>query len=114
MKKVGKRFKRNAAYLKALKSARSAKKRMSLVNRANPNQIFAIMDAANNILNGNFPITSRQKSRMLPYRDTIRQLGRARTLDSARAVLQNGNGCFLPCLLAPIIQQVARKTIKII
>ena len=105
-KRIGYRFRRNARYLKMLRDARSTPSRVKLLKKANPNQIFAIMDAANNILNGNFSITTRQKQRLIPYREQVRQLSRARSVNNARKVIQYGNGAFLPALLAPIIAEL--------
>ena len=81
---IGSRFKRNVPYLHKLREARSNEERLRLLSRANPNQIFAIMDAANNILNKTYPLTSKQKTKLLPYRDYIRSIGRARTHTRAK------------------------------
>ena len=104
---VGSRFKRNTKFLSKLSAIRTKGERLKLINQANPNQIFAIMDAANNILKETYPITSKQKTRLIPHRDNIRLLGRARTYTQARRILQSGGGSFLPALLAPIIIELA-------
>lgn len=111
-KMVGSRFKRNARFLSKLSAIRTKGERIKLINQANPNQIFAIMDAANNILNETYNISSKQKTRLLPHRDHIRLLGRARTYTNARRILQTGGGSFLPALLAPIIIELAPYVVK--
>jgi len=109
---VGTRFLRNAKFLKQIRHARSTKRRLKLINDANPNQIFAIMDAANNILNGNFHISDAQRNKLVRHREHIRRLGRARTDSRARRIIQMGGGAFLPALLAPVLVQLAPYLIK--
>lgn len=106
------RFKRHVKFLKQLRDTRSSLERLRLLSRANPNQIFAIMDAAYNILNGRFPITGSQRNRLIPFRNTIRHLIRARTEKKARYLIQSGGGAWLPALLAPVLAELAPYVIK--
>jgi hypothetical protein len=103
MPRVGERFMKNVKFLRQLRGTRSVKQRMRMINDARPDQIFAIMDAANNILNGRFPMTKDRRARLVPFGPQIRKLSRVRTDKNARMVMQIGGGSFIPALLAPVL-----------
>jgi len=100
---VGQRFMKNVKFLRHLRGVRSERERMRLINGAKPDQIFAIMDAANNILNGRFPMTKDRRARLIPFGPQIRKLSKARTDKNARMIMQDGGGSFVPALLAPVL-----------
>jgi hypothetical protein len=98
-------------FLKSLAKTRSIHKRKRLLKRASKDELLAICEICLNIVKRHFSLTTRQKKRMLPYADFVRQMGRVRSEKGARRIVQKGNGMPLglfPAILTPIIIEIAR------
>jgi hypothetical protein len=77
-----------------------------MIYDASTDQVFALIDAANNILKGNFRISEDRKAKLLPHLDHIRMLSKARIDPSARRILKTNGGVFVPALLAPVLTRL--------
>lgn len=104
----------NYDFLCAMARTRSAKKRRKLLKRATTTQLLSLVEIALNVVKGCFRITTRQKSRMIPFADLIRRMSRTRSERGARRLMleQRGGGVlnpgFFAALLTPIILDLAR------
>ena len=82
-----------------------------MIADANPDELLAIIEVCHNIVNSKFPITQKQKIKMMPYRDTIRRLSRIRSEKNARRILQRGGGAagvIFSAVLVPVLSEVVR------
>uniref|UniRef100_A0A914GR98 Uncharacterized protein n=1 Tax=Globodera rostochiensis TaxID=31243 RepID=A0A914GR98_GLORO len=99
-------------FLCVLTRTKSMRKRRQMLKSANSQQLLALAEICLNIVRARFKLTTRQKSRMMPYADFIRRLSRARSERGARQLLiQKGSGFALqlfPSLLTPIILELSR------
>ena len=110
-KNIGPRIIRNYPFLKALSATTSDKRRRLLIKNAEPDELLAITEVCHNIIKSYFPITENQKHKMLRYREAIRKIGRLRSADSARRVLQRGkgvSGMLISAVLVPVISEVVQ------
>ena len=105
----------NYSFLRSLSKTRSSHKRKKLLKKATVEQLLSIAEIAINILRNRFHLTQRQKRRMLPFAQSIREISRIRSERGARRQLvQKGNGlplALFPSLLTPIILELARSLI---
>lgn len=102
--KIGKRVYRNIDFLKLLVKTNSEKKRKAIFKAAKRGQLLLLVEICYNILKGNFKLTRRQKLRIIPYAEFIRALGRARSENSAKRIVQRGSGFVsFATILTPII-----------
>lgn len=102
----------NFDYLKKLARTKSDKKRHSLLNKANRDQLLSLVEISANILS-NFNLTPKQKKRLQPYAGLVRKLARVRSEKAARKIVrQTGRGAILPALLAPILIEAASHLIS--
>ena len=109
---VGPRVLENYKFLQDITKTKSIKKRSAIIKNASPNELLTIVEVAKNILSSNFPLTGRQKNRLLPFVDSIRKISRARSKLGTRKFIQNGNGLnIIPSLLLPIIVEAAKHLI---
>lgn len=112
MNVVGPRVLENYKFLHKIAKSKSNGRRLSLLKNAS-DQLLSLVDVASNILNSNFALTKRQKSKILPHIDYIRKLARIRSETGARNfIVQRGGGFFLPSLLVPVITEAARLLIS--
>lgn len=100
---VGKIVRDNIDFLKKLSKTRSLKKKEYLLNNATNQQLLCLVEIALNVTKSRFILRNKQKQKLLPYANTIRNLSRARTPKAAKNVLQIGNGLPFLHLLVPII-----------
>jgi hypothetical protein len=101
---------KNLEFLKLLSRARSRSRRELIFKEANREQMLLLVEICYNILKGYFPLTQRQKLRIVPYINFVRHLSRVRTENSARKLIQKGGGLFsFAPLLIPIITEVLRR-----
>lgn len=83
----------NVHFLRALARTKSEVKRRRLLKHAGTNQLLDIVEICLNILCSCFQLTTRQKNRLIPYANFVRQIGRKRSEQSARKILnQKGSG----------------------
>ena len=108
--KLGKTVLKNLNFLKSLAAARSKKKRQVLLKEANYRQKLLLVEICYNILKGNFPLTKRQKLRIVPYVPFVRALGRARSEQGTNKIIQKGGGIVsFAALLTPIIVEAIKQ-----
>jgi hypothetical protein len=113
MNVVGPRVLENYKFLHKIAKSKSNGRRLSLLKNASSDQLLSLVEVASNILNSNFALTKRQKSKILPHIDYIRKLARIRSETGARNfIVQRGGGFFLPSLLVPVITEAARLLIS--
>src|ERR1700677_1145524 len=103
-KSIGPRIVNNYSFLKSIQRTRCPIKRNSLINKAQGDQLLCLVEICSNILKERFNLTPKQRSRLYPYVNLIRNLSRARSENKARHLVQKGSGipAFIPALLAPI------------
>jgi hypothetical protein len=102
----------NCDYLKLLVRTKSTKKRYQILKQISSAQLLALSEICLNILMNRFKLTTRQKRRMLPYTDFIRQQGRIRSERSARNIIKKAKNLpidLFPSLLTPIIKNINGK-----
>jgi len=94
----------NLLFLKKITKSKSLKKQSRYLKLATDSELLAIIECAYNILKGRITLTKRQKNRLIPHIEIIRQIGRSRTSKGIKKVLQRGGGIgILPALLTPIL-----------
>ena len=80
----------------------------AIIGVADRELITCLCECAQNILNGNVPMTKNHLKHLQRYRLDVRTLGKKRTLKhSKKKILQKGG--FLPALLEPIAVEVLTK-----
>jgi hypothetical protein len=110
--KVGDCVLHNFNFLKKLAKTQSAKKRNNLIKYANPDEMQALVEIAHNIVHSKFKLTPAKTKKLTPYATPIRELSRARTVNTVKRVLQNGNGIPLASLLLPVLLAVGQKLLE--
>ena len=99
---MSRRLRKNSDFLRVLAKA-TPKQYKGLIDGANKDLIHAVCECATNCLNGNIPLTPRQKKRLAPYKKNLRHLANKKVrFQDKRKVIQKGG--FLGALLKPIIQ----------
>lgn len=113
-KVIGQRVLEHFNFLQKLAKTKSESRRCNYLKEASSDQLLSIVEIAKNLVNSNFPLTGRQKNRLLPYANCIRKISRARSESGTkRLILQKGSGFgFIPALLVPIIVEAARQLIS--
>ena len=102
----------NKDFLTRLCRTTSENKRLRMINEASTEQLLAIAEIALNVLKGRLPLTNKQRQRLIPYADYVRRLSRARSVTSARHVVQVGGGPLLASLIAPVLLEIGRALIN--
>ena len=110
--KVGDCVLHNYHFLEKLAKTQSAKKRYHLIRNANPEEMKALVEIAHNIVNSRFKLTPSKKQKLTPYATPIRELSRARTVNTVKRVLQDGNGIPLASLLMPVLLAIGQKLLE--
>ena len=108
MPNIGQSICDNIKFLKTLSKTKSDIKRTRLLKLATSNELIAIVEICLNIVKSIFRLTTRQKSRILPYASFVRKLSRARTEKGARKIVQKGSGFGFAAFLTPIIIEAIR------
>jgi len=109
---VGPRFKRNIPFVKLLLKEKDEKNRQQMIKNAGTDEIFALMDAAYNILNFKFPLTPKQRRKLAGFAKSLRHLAKKKTADQGRRIIQKGRGPLIAALLVPVVAEVARHIIS--
>ena len=106
---------KNAPFLCTLARTKSARKRHRLLRLCTSEQLLALAEVCLNIVKSKFKLTTRQKSRLMPYAHFVRRLSKARSERGARKVLiQKGAGAgaaatgLFAALLTPILLALSR------
>lgn len=105
---VGDRVLRNFTFLKKVATIKSKQKTLRILESATADQLLAIVEVASNILSSNFCISTRQKKRLQPYANYVRQLSRAKNESNAKKLIQKGDGAMFAALLMPVLVEAAR------
>jgi hypothetical protein len=105
---VGQSILENLKFIKEVSKTKSEKKRKSLLAKATTNELLAIVESALNIVKSRFRLTTKQRHRILPHVEYIRHLSRVKSENSARKLVQTGNGLGIAALLTPIIIEAFR------
>jgi hypothetical protein len=86
-----------------------------VLKQSSGNELLALAEICLNIASSNFPLTLRQKKRLMPHADFIRRMARMRSEKGARKlVVQQGSGApaVFAALVTPILIALAEKLIK--
>lgn len=101
----------NKDFLKKLAKTKSYKNCFKLLKKATIEQLLAIAEISLNIVTSRFSLTTRQKQRLLPYANIVRQMSRLRSQKGARKlIIQKGSGLpgLFASLLTPILIELAK------
>jgi hypothetical protein len=102
---VGPLVLKNFNFLKKITKTRSNKKRKNYLDSATSDELLSLVEIASNILNSNFILTNKQKSKLTPYAELIRKLARRRSVKGTKKIVnQIGEGA--PALLVPLLAPV--------
>jgi len=83
------------------------KPKLCLLRVADKSLVTAICECALNILNGNVPITPRQKQQLYPHKGLIRALAKSKSSwKSKRLFIVNQCEKILPLLIKPVLQSL--------
>ena len=108
--KIGQNICNNIKFLKKISKSKSERNRRRLLKTATNNELLSIIESALNIVKGRFNITSRQRTRIDPYKDFVRKLARIRSERTARRLVQKGSGIgAFAAILTPIIIEALRQ-----
>jgi hypothetical protein len=103
----------NFKFFRLLAKTKSERKLRKLLKNASSQQLLALVEFSLNILTSRFQLTTRQKKRLLPYADYVRQMSRLKTEKGARRyIVQKGTGAgtiFFTALLTPLIVEIANR-----
>jgi hypothetical protein len=105
--KMSKRLKRNIDFLKKLKGVRKVSKRNDYLKQANDDLVACLVECVANIVRGNVPMTTKQKSSLKCHLRSLRDLSKVRNFKKAKKKLLKQKGGFLPVVLAPILAAAA-------
>ena len=98
------RLKRQAFVLKALAKSHPHVCK-SILRGADKDLLQCLSECAHNILKGNVPLKSTEKSQLTKYKQKIRKVANKKTsLKQKQKIVQTGG--FLPALLAPLLTSV--------
>ena len=87
--------------------------RRALLKQVDLKLIRCICECAYNILQGNVPLSNKQKLHLKSHVNLLRKLVRTGdTLEKKRRIVQKGGGTFLPALLVPIVTSVLSKILE--
>ncbi len=101
------RLKKHAPLLKVLMKAKPCMCK-AIVGAADQDLIFCLCECAQNVLNGNVPLTKAHLKKLKRYRKDIRHLVKKRTSQhNKKKILQKGG--LITALLAPIALEVLSK-----
>ena len=103
--KIGENICNNIEFLKQLSRSTSEQKRRKILKTATNCEILSLVESALNIVKGRFCLTTRQKTRIDPYKNFLRQLSRIR---SEKVLKGNGIGAFA-VFLTPIIIEALKQ-----
>lgn len=108
--KIGQNICNNIDFLKKLSQSKSEKKRRNILKTATNSELISIVEIALNIVKGRFNLKTRQRERIDPYKNFLRQLSRIRSEKSARRLVQKGNGIgAFAVFLTPIIIEALKQ-----
>lgn len=105
---IGNSVCQNLKFLKLLAKTKSERKRRSQLRLATTSELLSIVEIALNVIKGRFNLTTKQKNRLLPHVEFVRNLGRARSEKGAKKILQRGGGILLAALITPVIIEAIR------
>jgi hypothetical protein len=98
--------KRQAPQLKTLCSCQPKDRRV-LLKHADPELVRVICECALNVLEGNIPISSRDKKRLLRNKNLLRRLaGNRDSLPQKKRLIVQSGGSFLLALLPAVISLI--------
>ncbi len=95
------RVRRHAAVLKVLAQAKPPLCK-AMIRGVGKDVVHCLGECAHNVLKGNVPLTSAQKTKLTRHKKGLRALTKKQTSEKKkRQILQTGG--FLPALLAPLL-----------
>ena len=96
------RVKTHKAVLQVLQSAKP-NLRKAILKESDRSLIFAICEICDNLLLGNIPLTSAQKTKLKAYRAQLRRLAqKGEGWQAKKQLLLQKGGSFLPLLLSAV------------
>ncbi|CAK5086046.1 unnamed protein product [Meloidogyne enterolobii] len=100
----------NVDFLKELSKTKSERKKRRLIKLSNTNQLLAIAEICLNVVKSRLQLNARQKKRLMPHINFVRQMSRARSERGARQILrQKGTGIgVFAALITPVLMELAR------
>jgi hypothetical protein len=104
MQKIGPSVFNNITFLNKLTKSKSERKRQRLLRLATTEELCSIINSASNLIKGRFKLTTRQRNRLAPHLAIVRKIGRSRSDQRVKRLLQRGGGlAALPAILVPIL-----------
>lgn len=98
------RVRRHADVLKVMAKAKPQLCK-AIIKGAAPDLIHCMCECAQNVLKGNVPLTSAQKTRLARFKQDLRTVAKKTTSQKKKKqILQKGG--FLPALLGPLLAPV--------
>ena len=73
-----------------------------VIHSSDKDLVKCICECALNILQGNIPISQKEKSKLQKHKSDLRSLASDKPLTEKKRIIQKGNG-FLPMLLGPLL-----------
>ena len=104
---IGQRILDHYTFLRKIAKSKSEDRRLSLIRNAKRDELLCLVEVAANVISSKFLLSKKQKLKLFPHAEYIRQLARVRYEIGARKVVQKGNGIVLSSLLIPIIAEAA-------
>ena len=95
-----KRLQKHSNILKVLATAKPTLQK-AIINAGDKALVDTLCDCAQNILKGNVPLNSRQKTCLRRHRHSLRALTKRQSVQKKKQILQKGG--FLAGLLAPVL-----------
>lgn len=111
---IGSRVVRNYEWLSQLVQTKSARRRLTLINKATPDQLLSIVEIGANVLRcPDFCLSNRQRCSLMPHAVFVRQLSQSRTPLAARRIIQKGGGIgAISSLLVPVLFELSRSLLS--
>lgn len=129
---IGPRTRRNFLFLYKLLETKSAKQRWGMIQNCNRDELLALIDVCTNIKRSSFRLTAKQRRRIDKHTALLERLGRVRSEDSAKRLIQVGEGIVfnpkakrkrdrfrisqrggvIPAVLAPVLIELAAEALE--
>ena len=73
-----------------------------VIHSSDKELVKCICECVLNVLQGNIPVSQKEKSKLQKYKSDLRSLASDKPLTEKKRIIQKGNG-FLPMLLGPVL-----------
>jgi hypothetical protein len=98
-------------FLRKICKSCSEAKRKKILQTATKQQIEVLAEICKNLTRGNLKLTKPQLRKLQNHAPFVRTLGRQRTFNGARRVIQKGGGFPFVPILIPLLLEIARRVV---